>query len=63
MTPMVVGTCIDSFDEEGDCVNPLLPFADVTEFAQHVDQHGNDSMVDGILITYDPDSDIHTFWC
>lgn len=61
-SPAVIGTCVNSFDEEGDCINSLLPFSDVTDFAQHVEEHGDDSVVGTIIITYDPDSDIHTFW-
>jgi hypothetical protein len=29
-----VGTCVNSFDEEGNCTIPQLPYTDTTQFAQ-----------------------------
>lgn len=57
-----VGNCIDSFDEDGECTNPALPFNDVTDFAQHVDEYGDDSEVDGLRIVYNPKLDVHSFY-
>lgn len=28
-----IGTCINSFDNDGDCVDPSLPYRDVSDFA------------------------------
>lgn len=29
----IVGTCVNSFDEDADCINSDLPYRDVSEFA------------------------------
>jgi hypothetical protein len=58
---MIVGTCVDSFDENGDCVNDLLPCRDVSHFACDGDEYGNNFEVDGVAVSYDDDTDIHTF--
>ena len=34
-----VGTCVNSFDEEGNCIVNQLPWSDVTEFAQDEEDH------------------------
>ena len=28
-----VGNCVNSFSEDGECINPYLPFSDVSDFA------------------------------
>jgi hypothetical protein len=30
----LVGTCVNSFDEDGNCTIPQLPYTDTTHFAQ-----------------------------
>ncbi len=30
----LVGTCVNSFDEDANCIIPQLPYGDTTEFAQ-----------------------------
>jgi hypothetical protein len=30
----LVGTCVNSFDEDGNCTIPQLPYRDTTQFAQ-----------------------------
>lgn len=57
-----VGNCIGSFDEDGICTNDALPFNDVTEFAQHVDEYGDESNINGLRITYSSESDTHSFF-
>jgi hypothetical protein len=47
-----IGNCINSFDEFGDCVIPPLPFANVTEFAQLVEESDNIEIGD-FVIQYD----------
>ena len=37
-------------------------FGDVSIFAQHVDEHGDNSEYEQYTITYDQETDIHTFW-
>ena len=29
-----VGSCVDCFDEDGDCIEPALPWATVSDFAR-----------------------------
>lgn len=58
-----VGNCINSFDPEtGECLNPELPWADATEFAQAVEHMNTSSEIIGdIKIDYDENTDIHWF--
>ena len=58
---MEIGNCIDSFDEDGNCINDFLPWCDVTEFAQSIDQHGDNFTLYNILVEYDNNKDVHTF--
>ncbi len=54
-----LGNCVDSFDMNGDCVNPYLPFIDVNEFACAVEENDNITYK-GIMIQYDEEKDIFT---
>lgn len=56
-----LGNCIDSFDVDGNCVNPYLPFADVSEFGCAVEEDDNITYK-GIIIQYDEEKDIHSFF-
>ena len=56
-----IGNCVDSFDMNGDCVNPYLPFIDVNEFACAVEENDNITYK-GIMIQYDEEKDIHSFF-
>ena len=71
-----VGTCADSFDEDGDCINPALPWSHVSDFAVADEnatatdptQFGVKTPFDffdlgrGIYAAYDSDADIHYFY-
>lgn len=57
-----IGTCTDSFDENGHCTNSCLPWSDVTEFAQSIEEHGDNCVVEGIKIEYDSETDVHYFY-
>lgn len=37
-------------------------FGDVSAFACLVEEHGDEFIYNGIKVTYDPVSDVHTFW-
>jgi hypothetical protein len=56
-----LGNCIDSFDMDGNCVNPYLPFADVSEFGCAVEENDNITYK-GITIQYDEEEDVHSFF-
>lgn len=56
-----LGNCVDSFDMEGNCVNPYLPFYDVSEFACAVEESDNINYK-GIIIQYDEAKDVHSFF-
>lgn len=58
----LVGTCINSFNDEGICVKNELPYQDVTDFAQ--DEENNFAMAKrrGIDVVYDEKKDIHYFY-
>lgn len=56
-----IGNCIDSFDEDGVCTNSSLPWADVVQFAQAVEEC--DSIVVGsVSVEYCAEKDIHSFY-
>jgi len=56
-----LGNCIDSFDEDGLCINDALPWGDVNEFACAVEDDDN-CIVRGVIVKYDEDADIHSFY-
>ena len=56
-----IGNCVDSFDEFGDCIIPQLPFSNVTEFAQLVEESDNVEIGD-FIIQYDEETDVHSFF-
>jgi hypothetical protein len=56
-----VGNCINSFDELGECIISSLPFANVTEFAQLVEDNDNVQIGDFVII-YDEEKDVHSFY-
>lgn len=56
-----IGNCINSFDEFGDCVISSLPFANVTEFAQLVEESDNVEIGD-FIIQYNEETDVHSFF-
>jgi len=56
-----VGNCINSFDENGDCILSQLPFSNVTEFAQLVEENDNVEIGD-FVIQYDEETDVHSFF-
>ena len=56
-----IGNCVDSFDEDGNCINPRLPWADVNEFACAVDEDNNVT-VGNIVVLYNESTDIHSFY-
>jgi hypothetical protein len=55
-----IGNCVDSFDENGNSIFDL-PFSDVTEFAQMVEENDNVT-VGNFVIKYNEDEDIHYFY-
>ena len=56
-----IGNCINSFDEFGDCIIPQLPFSNVIEFAQLVEESDNVEIGD-FVIQYNEQTDIHSFF-
>ena len=56
-----IGNCVDSFDEDGNCVNDLLPFNTVSDFALVVEENDEVELGD-IVIKYDQETDIHSFF-
>jgi hypothetical protein len=56
-----LGNCVDSFDADGECTNPYLPWSDVNEFACAVDEDDN-CTVGNVEIRYDAENDIHSFY-
>lgn len=50
-----IGNCTDD-----DVIEHL--FGDATGFAQAVDEYGDDFELDDLVVKYDPDSDIHSFY-
>lgn len=56
---------IENYTPIGNCRdNELIDniFGSVSEFARQIEKFGDNFLYDGIKITYDPKSDIHTFW-
>lgn len=60
--PDLLGTCVNAFDEDGQCVIDALPWSDVTEFAQAVAFHGDAFSEGAVRVTYLDEFDIHFFW-
>jgi hypothetical protein len=56
-----ISNCVDSFDENGDCIFGRLPFNNVTEFAQLVEE-SDEVVIGDFVITYDEEKDVHSFW-
>lgn len=56
-----ISNCVDSFDENGDCIIGCLPFNNVTEFAQMVGEN-DEVQIGDFVITYDEEKDVHSFW-
>jgi hypothetical protein len=50
-----IGNCTDD-----DVIEHI--FGDATRFAQLVDEHGDDFELDDLVVKYDPESDIHSFY-
>jgi len=57
-----IGDCINSFDEEGNCINDYLPYSDVTDFAQDEENEFEKLKDYGIKVKYDEDKDVHYFY-
>lgn len=56
-----IGNCVNSFDADGNCIVSSLPFNDVTEFAQMVEE-SDEVTIGDFVITYDEETDVHSFW-
>lgn len=54
-TAQYVGNCT-----QDDVIDEL--FGSVTDFAQCVDEHGDDFELNGLRVTYNQDTDIHSFY-
>ncbi len=54
--------CVNAFDDDGECTYDWLPFSDVTEFAQLVEELGDNWELDGVVCVYCSTTDIHTFF-
>tara|TARA_R100001244_G_C5079352_1_gene113485 strand:+ start:322 stop:513 length:192 start_codon:yes stop_codon:yes gene_type:complete len=49
----------------GDCRNETIIneiFGSVTDFAQTIEQNGNEFKIGWLMVTYDNETDIHTFY-
>jgi hypothetical protein len=64
MKKQYVGTCVDSFDEDGDCIVDALPFNDVTDFAYAVDNAQTLSKAEFLALAECKDyfNDNHSFY-
>jgi len=58
----IIGDCVNSFDEDGYCINDSLPYGDVTDFAQDEENDFERLKKNGIDIFYDDEEDIHYFY-
>ena len=56
-----IGNCVNSFDEFGDCIIPQLPFSNVTEFAQLVEESDNVEIGDFVFSITNRLTFIHSF--
>ena len=50
-----IGNCTDD-----DVIEHI--FGDATNFAQAVEEHGDEFTIDDLVVKYDPESDIHSFY-
>jgi len=50
-----IGNCA-----QDDVVDDL--FGDINNFAWYVENYGDEFEIDGVKVTYDPDSDVHSFY-
>ena len=50
-----IGNCTDD-----DVIEHI--FGDATNFAQVVEEHGDEFTIDDLVVKYDPESDIHSFY-
>lgn len=57
-----IGNCITAFDDDGECIDDRLPWSDVTEFAQYIDEFGDNTTTETFTVAYDADSDVHSFF-
>ena len=50
-----IGNCTDD-----DVIEHI--FGDATNFAQAVDEHGDEFTIDDLVVKYDPETDVHSFY-
>ena len=50
-----IGNCTDD-----DVIEHI--FGDVTRFAQAVEEYGDDFVLDDLVVKYDPETDVHSFY-
>jgi hypothetical protein len=56
---------LNNLDLIGTCVSEALIndlFGSVTDFAQAIEEHGNNFVRGNLVVSYDEDTDIHTFY-
>ena len=58
-------TISDNLSYQGNCTDDDVIehiFGDVNNFAHLVDEHGDEFELDDLVVKYDPDKDIHSFY-
>lgn len=58
----LLGTCVNSFDEDGDCIIPELPWSSVSDFANDIEEFGDNFRQGNLKVVYDDNKDIHYFY-
>lgn len=56
-----IGNCIDSFDEDGDCIFDCLPWNTVSDFACDM-ENGDNCIIGNVEVVYDAETDVHSFY-
>lgn len=54
-TTSYIGNCTDD-----DVIEHI--FGDATNFAQAVEEHGDEFTIDDLVVKYDSESDVHSFY-
>ncbi len=59
---LFIGNCVTCFDINGQCIENLLPWCDVTDFAQYIENYGDNFVIGNISVIYNANTDIHSFY-
>ena len=61
----VMAEGVESLDYQGNCTEDEVVdeiFGDVNNFARMVEEHGDEFTVGKLVVKYDPETDIHSFY-